>query len=151
MAEWKNTWMNELAKGFLPRLNKESINKRLIAYRRDIKAFIKKEKSLEYQCCSTMDSSFHSNVQIANCKTLCWHLYSSIFLQATIDCLSVPRCRGNVLNAFRYFVLTTATILMAIPNTCSDLQLSKLQDYVKGKLTAWEPVWKIPNKQASNL
>ncbi|KAJ7379020.1 hypothetical protein OS493_018814 [Desmophyllum pertusum] len=53
-------------------------------------------------------------------------------LQATIDCLSVPRCPGNLLRTFRYFVLVTALSLSKASNACSRLDVKTLQGYVSG-------------------
>ena len=58
--------------------------------------------------------------------------YLSNILQATIDCLAVPRCSGNLLRTFRYFVLVTALSLSKASNACPRLDVKTLQGYVNG-------------------
>ena len=63
-------------------------------------------------------------------------------LQATIDCISVPRCAGNLLQGFRYLVLMTATTLKKSSYSCHTLDVKMLERYVKGMLLkAWERGW----------
>ena len=63
-------------------------------------------------------------------------------LQATIDCISVPRCAGNLLQGFRYLVLMTATTLKKSSHSCHKLDVKMLERYVKGMLLkAWERGW----------
>ncbi|CAH3020079.1 unnamed protein product, partial [Porites evermanni] len=58
---------------------------------------------------------------------------------ATIDCISVPRCTGNLLQGFRYLVLMTATTLKKSSHSCHKLDVKMLERYVKGMLLkAWE-------------
>ena len=51
--------------------------------------------------------------------------------QATIDCLSVPRCLGNLLSTFRYYVLVTA---LSLSQACPHLDITTLRGYVAGQL-----------------
>lgn len=60
--------------------------------------------------------------------------FKNIF-QVTIDCLSVPRCPGNLLKTFRYHVLLTALSLSKASNTCPHLHVETLQGYVAGTCT----------------
>ena len=55
-------------------------------------------------------------------------------LQATIDCISVPRCAGNPLHGFRYLVLMTATTVKKSSHSCHKLDVTMLERYVKGVL-----------------
>ena len=54
------------------------------------------------------------------------------FQKVTIDCLSFPRCPGNILQAFRSMVLTAATTLKKTSDACHKLDVSILERYVKG-------------------
>ena len=71
---------------------------------------------------------------IMDCLTFHHNLFSHIF-QVTIDCLSVPRCHGNLLAPFRYYVLLTAMSLSKASDTCPHLDLETLQGYVVGTCT----------------
>ena len=59
--------------------------------------------------------------------------FQKSFFQATIDCLSVPRCHGNLLKMLCYFVLTTATTLKQTRNICPNLDVTSLEGCVKGR------------------
>ena len=63
-------------------------------------------------------------------------------LQATTDCISVPRCAGNPLHGFRYLVLMTATTVKKSSHSCHKLDVTMLERYVKGALfKVWERGW----------
>ncbi|KAL9984350.1 hypothetical protein ACROYT_G006634 [Oculina patagonica] len=53
--------------------------------------------------------------------------------QEVINCLSVPRCFGDLLSSFRSLLIATAS-LMKESNLCPGLKYSDLKKYVKGDL-----------------
>ena len=52
--------------------------------------------------------------------------------QKAINCISVPRCCGDLLWSFRSLLITTARLLKA-SNLCPDLEYNHLKRYLKGK------------------
>ena len=63
---------------------------------------------------------------------LCFVMFGSF--QEVINCLSVPRCSGDLLASFRSLLIATAT-LMKEGNLCPSLKYNNLKRYVTGKVS----------------